>query len=322
MGTGLRQRLLAVTLLPALALACALPVAADAHGRKHSGAARRHDGGTAPAPLVVVRGVVTSAPAPGSDSFTATAYVAAPGHLFPLRGDGHSRRGGIRARDAGRGDAGGDQPGAGDRPPGFAAPAGGTPNTVITTDAGTSVTIDGQAATLGSLAVGDVFSATYAGTPSQALSSLTTAPAISLAAWAPAGGRVLYAFVGTVASTAGGTITVNVTSSIPTGLFAGADNFTVGPQTIVLGNSGSSLFGSFANIGRGDVVAGGLIGPAGETASAAESAPLQVLVDFPSASSGTTASLRRTERRAIRLLRRERARLSRHHKKQHRNHGK
>lgn len=331
MRTAFHPRLLAATVLPALALACALPVAADAHdrgrhGRDRSGAARRHDGSTAPAPLVVVRGVVTSAPAPGSDSFTATAYVAAPpGHLFPLGGEGPSRRGAMRGRDAG-GDGGygaGGQAGAGDCPPGFAPPADGTPNTVITTDSTTGVTLDGQSAPLGSLAVGDVFSATYAGTPSEALSAITAAPAISLSAWAPAGGRVLYAFVGTVASSSAGTITVNVTSSIPTGMFAGADTFTVGPQTIVLGNSGSSLFGSLANVGQGDVVAGGLIGPAGETAGAAETAPLQVLVDFPASTSpGTTASIRRAEHRALRLLRRERAKLGHHHKKKHRHHGK
>jgi hypothetical protein len=109
----------------------------------------------------------------------------------------------------------------------------------------------------------------------------------------------LHAFVGTVSSTdtTAGTVTVNVTRPVPNGLFSGTDTFDVGSQTIVLGNSGSTLFGSFGN----------------------------VLVDFPQSSSSssssssataTKASIRRAERRALKLLRHEQAKYGHHKKKQ------
>jgi hypothetical protein len=43
------------------------------------------------------------------------------------------------------------------------------------------------------------------------------------------------------ADTTAATVAVNVTGSIPNGLFPGTDTFDVGSQTIVLGNSGSTL---------------------------------------------------------------------------------
>jgi hypothetical protein len=110
--------------------------------------------------------------------------------------------------------------------------SGGTPSTTITTDASTTITIDGQPASVS-----------------------------GLAAWAPPNPGTLYAFVGTVSSTTSGSVTVDVTSSIPSGLLVGTDTFSVGPQTLVFGNSNSSLLGSPSNVSPGDVVAGGLIAP-------------------------------------------------------------
>jgi hypothetical protein len=119
-----------------------------------------------------------------------------------------------------------------------------------------------------------------------------------------------------------GTITVNVTTSPPNGLFSGTDTFDVGSQTIVLGNSGSTLFGSLSKVSTVDVVAGGVIAPSGESAGTVQSSPLGVLVDFPQSSSSSStpanaekASIRRAEHRALGLLRREQAQHG-HHKKQ------
>lgn len=60
-----------------------------------------------------------------------------------------------------------------------------------------------------------------------------------------------------------GTVTVNVTGSTPNGLFPGTDTSDVGSQTIVLGNSSSTLFGTPGSV----------------------PAPPGVLADFPQASS-------------------------------------
>jgi hypothetical protein len=312
----------------------------------------------APTPEVEVKGVITSAPASGSDSFTATAYVLAPEHFFP----GGDWSGGGNRHDPGSwgggsgSSTGGDDPsssssfsysyggrvggsygysgrsgdlrGARMRPhlrshclSGTTPVSDGTPGTVITTDSSTQITIDGQSSSVSNLAVGDYFTAVYDGTPDESLATITSTPALSVAAWVPLQGNSLYAFVGTVSGTdtTNGTVTVNVTSSIPNGLFSGTDTFDVGSQTIVLGNSGSTLFGSLANVTTGDVVAGGLIAPSGETASTVESSPLQVLVDFPQSSSSSStattqqASIRRAEHRALKLLRREKAKYG-HHK--------
>lgn len=84
----------------------------------------------------------------------------------------------------------------------------------------------------------------------------------------------------------GAAISVNVTDSLPNGLLSGTDTFDVGSQTIVLGNSSSTLVGSLRDLSTGEVVAGGMI-----TASAGtiESTPLEVLVDFPQSSSSANA---------------------------------
>jgi hypothetical protein len=314
----------------------------------------------APTPQVEVKGVITSAPAGGSDSFTATAYVMAPEHFFP--GGGWGNGGGHD--HPGNGDAGAGKSNGGSGPsrnsgfsyscggkvggsygysgkpghlrgahlrgahvrshclPGSTPVSDGTPGTVITIDSSTQIMISGPSASVSNLAVGDDFTAAYDGTPDESLATITSTPALSVEAWAPLDGNSPYAFAGTVSGTdtTAGTVTVNVTSPVPNGLLSGTDTFDVGSQTIVLvlGNSGSTLVGSLGSVTTGDVVAGGLIAPSGASASTIESMPLQVLVDFPPSSSSATgqqASIRRAERRALKLLRREKAKYGHHKKK-------
>jgi hypothetical protein len=353
MRSPVRLKQLASALLPVLALVCAVPVAvAGAHGSGRGSS------------VVEVRGVVTTAPASGAGSFTATAYVVQHAHF--LHGGGHGwgvGRGSGGGRGWGGGDSRGGSGGSGSsggskstsggsskgngysysyggkvrgahtrdarahgshHQPGSTPAGDGTPDTQITTGGATQIRIDGQQSSVSNLAVGDYFTAVYDGTPDESLSTITSTPSLSVSAWAPSDGNLLYAFVGTVSSTdtTAGTITVNVTGSTPNGLFSGTDTFDVGSQTIVLGNSGSTPFGSLGSFSTGDVVAGGLIAPSGGPAGTVESTPLQVLVDFPQSSSSSTssanaqkASIRRAERRALNLLRRESAKHGHHKKK-------
>ena len=91
-------------------------------------------------------------------------------------------------------------------------------------------------------------------------------------------------------------MTVNVSDSPPSGLVPAASNpatFTVSDSMLVLGGTSSTngLFGrSLSDVASGDLVAGGLVGRAGETLSEVESTPLQVLIDFPSSSTTTTGT--------------------------------
>jgi hypothetical protein len=105
---------------------------------------------------------------------------------------------------------------------------------------------------------------------------------------------------------------VNVTRPCPKGISSSADTYPVGSQTKVLGNT---------YLAPGDSVAGGPIAPSGERATAVGSTPLQVLFDFAPQTSSTSSSAmtaemtRRTERRALEMLRHEQARLGRYHEK-------
>lgn len=74
------------------------------------------------------------------------------------------------------------------------------------------------------------------------------------------------------------TIAVNAAKSTPTGLLSAADTFTVDSQTTVLGNT---------RLSPGDLVAGGLIGTSGESASSVEAASPRVLVDVSPTGSAT-----------------------------------
>ncbi len=376
MRSWLRIKTRSVALVPALALICALPVAAGARSAAPRLSAHDMSANTE----VEVKGVITAAPANGAASFTATAFLAGSGQAVSGEGDSGngddsssgsddgapmiggssgnlnginlgggsgSGSGNLNGINLGSGSSSGSgsSMGLGDNlrrghRMSHSMTAQGTPGTTITTDSSTQVTIDGQPSSVANLAVGDYFSAEYSGTTSETLAQITAGIPLSIEAHSsmPGGpmwsGNTLYAFVGTVASTdtTAGTVTVNVTSSIPSALFSGSDTFTLGQRTIVLGNSSSSLFGSLQNVSVGDVVAGGLIGPSGETANQVETQPLQLLVDFPVSSSGSTGStsstsstsitplaVRHAEKRALRLLRRKAAQLRHHH---HRTHGK
>ena len=97
--------------------------------------------------------------------------------------------------------------------------------------------------------------------------STTTPTALTVIATSP---PQLYAFVGTLsAAPAAGATSLSVgsiTESLPSGLFTAPATFTVGPNTLVFGGS-SMAIGSVSGLASGDVVAGGVIGMAGETAA-------------------------------------------------------
>lgn len=99
----------------------------------------------------------------------------------------------------------------------------------------------------------------------------------------------------------------------------------------MFGDSNSSVFGSISGVSVGDVVAGGLVGLGGQTASAIEADPLSVLVDFPassgstpSATSGTsTAQVRSAAmKKALKLLGKDVSKTKKHSKKHTKRHNK
>jgi hypothetical protein len=300
----------------------------------------------APTPEVEVSGVITTAPTTGDpDQFTATAAVVEPPHggspwspppvggpiggpISPgpiaqpgAWGGGYSY-GGQVGGSYGFADSTGVRPHS-SRSHCATSTATGTPGTVITVDSGTKLDINGNktTATVGELAVGQKFTATFDGTPTETLTAIVANPALSVTATTP---KALYAFVGTVTATnttsTPETVSVAVTESLPTGLFTGTDTFDVGPGTFIFGGSSSSLFGSLSNVAVGDVVAGGLVSTGGQAASAIEADPLQVLVDFPdpSSSSSSSAAVRHLRandlRKALKLLGKDSKKSGKHQK--------
>jgi hypothetical protein len=182
--------------------------------------------------------------------------------------------------------------------------------TISTT--GTTITINGQPGTLGGLGMGDTFRALFNGSPGTDITTLVANPPVWLSARVP---PQLYAFVGTVTSTTpatsgpGGTVDVDVTNSLPSGLIAPGTTvpFTVGPDTLILGgNATDGLFGgTFGGISTGDVVAGGLVAAAGDTVTQIESIDLRLLIDF--GSGGATPAIKQSTKakalkRAAKLL--------------------
>jgi hypothetical protein len=181
-----------------------------------------------------------------------------------------------------------------------------TPVTITTTSA-TILRVEGSGSsdTLGGLTAGDEFLATFAGSPSDALTTIVSTPALSVSAHTPPTARQVYAFVGTVTAvdTTGtpNTVTVSVTDSLPGGLVASGSapqTFTVSDATEILGGSTTDGLsgGTRADVATNDTVAGVLAGATGETLAQVESSPLQVLIDFPATSttSTTTATANRT----------------------------
>ncbi len=187
----------------------------------------------------------------------------------------------------------------------------GATQVTISTGPSTTVQIDGQSSTPASLAQGDRFVALFSGMPGDSLQTLVASPAVAIYAHTPPTDRQLYAFVGSVTAVnpgvgGSGTVSVNVTNTVPGGLVpagSGPATFTVSAGTVVLGGTAvNGLFGgSLADVHPGDIVAGGVIGSSGETLAQVESSPLQALIDFPAASTGTqtTASVRHARARVL-----------------------
>jgi hypothetical protein len=274
----------------------------------------------APTPEVEVSGVITAAPTSSDpDQFVATASVVQPIHggapwrpiSGPVFGGQHPGTQGSIQRA--------HHSGASSSPS-----ASGTPDTTITVGSSTSFDINcNKSATVTDLAAGQTFTAVFDGTPDETLAEIVANPAVSVSAKTP---KSLYAFEGTVTATdatsSPETVSVAVTESTPTGLFTGTDTFDVGPSTFVFGGPSGSLFGSLSDVSVGDVVAGGLVGPGGQTASAIEAQPLQVLVDFPASSSSSTSSAAQLQRLRRADLRKAEKLLGKHQKstKKHKTH--
>jgi hypothetical protein len=175
----------------------------------------------------------------------------------------------------------------------------------IPTDSSTTFRVDGQDATISDLAPGARFVALFNGSPGDSLQTLVSHPALEVSAHSAPAIRTLFAFVGTVSSvnTAANTLAVQVANTIPSGLVPAGSNpatFTVSADTMFLGGSaGTGLVGgSLTDVKAGDVVAGALIGSAGDTLTQVESSPLQVLVDFPATPTSTATSSIRKQVRA------------------------
>jgi hypothetical protein len=157
--------------------------------------------------------------------------------------------------------------------------------------------------TAADLVPGAKFVALFSGSPTATIQTLVASPATAVYAQVP---KQFYAFVGTVSatSTTAGTIAVDVTRSLPSGLVAGGTSatFAVGSHTLIIGGSsltgggsGAGLFGglfggSLSDVSTGDMVAGGLIGNAGLTAAQVQATPLMFLLDLPAPTAGTSTT--------------------------------
>jgi hypothetical protein len=304
-----------------IALVTALPLAvgaavAQADSPGHWG----HDQGTqSSASVVAVAGTITSVDS-STSTFTANAYVPTgeAGDQGDTNQSGDDDQGDTsQSSDSGESSDSsqssdsqnnGDQSAQGnfhnDWQGSQSGPSASTTPVTITTDGATTFRVDGQDGTISNLSPGQRFVALFTGSPGDSLQTLVSSPALAVYAHSPEEQRQLYAFVGTVSgvNAGAGTVTVQVTNSLPAGLVPASSNpatFTVSSSTMVLGGSATNglLGGSVSDVAVGDVVAGGLVGPAGETLSQVESSPLQVLIDFPaSATPATTSSMRRLER--------------------------
>jgi hypothetical protein len=295
---------------------------AQAHGPGDGGHWGHWDGGDgqSSSQVVAVAGVITSVDQSAS-SFDANAFVPQGEGYGWHHGFGDNQGNGQQGNDqqgssqqgssgAGQGDnqgssGSGSSGGGRDFHPDWMG--GNQPSltaVTITTDGSTTFKVDGQDGTIANLAPGDRFVALFNGSPTDSLQTLVSSAPVAVFAHTPPNQRQLYAFVGTVSgvNAAAGTVSVQVSNSVPSGLVpagSGPATFTVSPSTMILGGTSTNgLFGGSLNdVSVGDVVAGGLIGPAGETLTQVESSPLQVLVDFPAATTSMkSSSVRRAAR--------------------------
>jgi hypothetical protein len=168
---------------------------------------------------------------------------------------------------------------------------GSTPTTTqvtITTNPNTAIQVNGSDATISGLAAGQKFVATFTSQGTDITTLVANNPALSVDAETP---PQPYAFVGTVSAVnaTAGTVSVNVSSSLPAGLVPSSSNpatFTVDSATLILGGTSTGLSGGLSNVSVGDVVAGGLVATSGETLAQVSATPLRLLIDFP-AGTGT-----------------------------------
>lgn len=157
--------------------------------------------------------------------------------------------------------------------------------------------------TVSDLVAGTRFIALFPGSSSDPITTIVNNPATAIFAEIP---KQFYAFVGTVTGTTAGTsttpgsVTVTVSDSMPSGLFATGSSatFTVSDGTLIIGGSGGGtgfslrdLFGgSLSSVSTGDMVTGGLIGPGGLTATQVEATPLMFMLDFPAPPASSSSS--------------------------------
>ncbi len=188
-------------------------------------------------------------------------------------------------------------------------PTPATTRVTITTDSNTEIEVNGQHGTVANLSPGDKFEAKFKAMPTDPISTVVSTPALSIKAETPDAPETnsrgsLYAFVGSVTAVdlTGGTVSVNVTRSLPSSLVPAGSSpvpFTVGPDTMILGGS-SGLGGSLSDIKVGDIVAGGLFAPAGSKLTQIEALPLRVLLDLPAVSTSSPVTAQAAKAKALR----------------------
>jgi hypothetical protein len=239
------------------------------------------DSGSPAAPVALVAGTVVSVDT-ASGTFVGNAFVV-PGFHAP---GGAGEAGGSVNDDVAHRSFGHEGDGPGQLPP--------ATQVTLTTDSSTRWAVNGRGGSLADLSPGDRFYALLPGASTDSLDTLVANPAVAVYAKTPPKPRQLYAFVGNVTGvdTTAGTVTVDVTRSLPSDLVpAGSDpvSFTVSSDTLVLGGtaSGGLFGGSLSGVSTGDIVAGGLIAPSGLTLSQVSALPLRLLLDLPAATGGT-----------------------------------
>jgi hypothetical protein len=286
---------------------------------------------------IPVVGTVVSTPT--ADSFVANAYIPTQG----MGDQGSQGPGDFGQGGSGQGSGSGSGSGFGGDIAKDDDTGGGTPPTTtqvtITTNASTKIEVNDSTGTVTDMKPGDHFFALFTGSPTDTIQTLTANPALAVFDHTAPPAPQVYAFVGSVTGTdtTAGTVTLTVTRAFPSSLAAASSSvtLTVSSDTLILGGSANSggLFGNtLSDVSTGDIVAGGLIGPSGETLTQVESSPLRVLLDLPATSSSTPAQMMNDKRHALsaalRLLgdkhqssrhhqRRSRSRSHKHHSRGH-----
>jgi hypothetical protein len=320
-----------VGLLAVLPLAFGVAVA-QADGISQGG----DDAGPGTNGIPVVGTVVTTNPAAGS--FTANAFIPVAGmgdedNQGDQSGPGdddqgeQGSQGGSFGGDIAKEDDGGFGGSFGETPPA-------TTLVTITTNSSTSIEVNDAPGTVADMKPGDRFVAFFTGSPTDTIQTLVANPALAIRDHTPPPSPQVYAFVGSVTGvdTTAGTVTITVTRSFPSALAAANSSvkLTVTSDTLILGGSANSggLFGNtLSNVSPGDIVAGGLIGPSGETLTQVEASPLRVLLDLPAMSSSTPAAQVMSDKRqalsaALRMLGVKSTSSRHHHHRSHKHHSR